>query len=47
MFRMVSRLLPVRYCLNAGIFNGNADGTLNPKGNVTRAELAVIINNLA
>ena len=37
----------VRYCLNAGIFNGNADGTLNPKGNVTRAELAVIINNLA
>ena len=37
----------VRYCLNSGIFNGNADGTLNPKGNVTRAELAVIINNLA
>lgn len=36
----------VRYCLNAGILNGNTDGTFNPKGNVTRAELAVIINNL-
>lgn len=36
----------VRYCLNAGILNGNTDGTFNPKGTVTRAELAVIINNL-
>lgn len=36
----------VRYCLNTGILNGNSDGTFNPKGNVTRAELAVIINNL-
>lgn len=37
----------VRYCLNTGILNGGTDGEFNPKGNVTRAELAVIINNLA
>lgn len=37
----------IRYCLNSGILSGNTDGTFNPKGNVTRAELAVILNNIS
>lgn len=37
----------VRYCVENGILNGNTNGTFNPKGNVTRAELAVILNNLS
>lgn len=37
----------IRYCINSGIFTGNPDGTFNPKGNITRAELAVLINNIS
>ena len=39
-------LTSVRYCMNAGILNGNADGSYNPKGGTTRAELAKIIADM-
>lgn len=29
-----------------GIMNGNADGTFNPKGTVTREQLAVVVSNI-
>ena len=32
--------------VNLGIIKGNADGTLNPRGNATRAEAAVIMSRL-
>ena len=32
--------------VNLGIIKGNADGTLNPCGNATRAEAAVIMSRL-
>lgn len=28
-----------------GIFKGNADGTFNPAGNVTRAEMSMVLRN--
>lgn len=31
------------YLLSAGLLQGNADGALNPKGNLTRAQAAVIL----
>lgn len=31
------------WAVGAGIINGNADGTLNPRGEATRAELAVML----
>ena len=39
-------LTSVRYCMNAGILNGNADGSYNPKGGTTRAELAKILADM-
>jgi hypothetical protein len=30
-------------CIGAGLLNGNDDGTLNPGGNATRAEVATIL----
>ena len=34
------------YCYQYGIFNGYSDGTVNPKGTLTRAELCTLITNL-
>ena len=31
----------------AGLVKGNADGTINPLGNTTRAELAALISRIA
>ncbi len=36
----------VRFCVAAGVMNGNADGSFNPKGSVTRAEMAQLLYNL-
>lgn len=36
----------VSKAVGAGLLVGNADGTVNPQGNATRAEAAVIINRL-
>ncbi len=36
----------VEKMVSAGIITGNADGTLNPTGNTTRAEAAVIIDRI-
>ena len=33
------------WAVGAGIINGNADGTLNPKGTATRAEAATLMSN--
>lgn len=33
------------WAVGAGIINGNADGTLNPKGTATRAEVATLMTN--
>lgn len=33
--------------VGAGLVKGNADGTINPKGNTTRAELAALISRIA
>ena len=33
------------WAAGVGLVNGNADGTLNPKGTATRAEVATIMNN--
>lgn len=44
--------LDVRYvssmekALRTGIFKGNADGKLNPKGKITRAEMAQVLRNM-
>ncbi len=35
----------VSWAVDSGIFNGNADGTFNPTGNVTRAEMSMILRN--
>ncbi len=29
-----------------GIMSGNADGSFNPKGNITRAQLAIMVDNV-
>lgn len=36
----------LQFCVNAGLLKGNKDGSFNPKGNVTRAEMAQILFNL-
>ena len=33
------------WAVGAGIVNGNADGTLNPTGTATRAEVATFMSN--
>lgn len=38
-------LTDVKWAVAAGVINGNADGTLNPKGTATRAQMAQIIMN--
>lgn len=38
-------LSDVKWAVVAGVINGNADGTLNPKGTATRAQMAQIIMN--
>ena len=35
----------VKWCVANGILRGNADGSFNPKGNVTRAQMATILQN--
>lgn len=35
----------VKWCVANGILRGNADGSFNPKGNVTRAQMATILKN--
>ena len=35
----------IKWVVSNGILKGNADGTFNPKGNVTRAEMATILQN--
>ena len=35
----------VSWAVANGIFNGNADGTFNPAGNVTRAEMSMVLRN--
>ncbi len=49
-FTDVERILPqnieaVKWCVANGILRGNADGSFNPKGNVTRAQMATILKN--
>lgn len=36
----------VRYCFNSGILNGKGNSSLDPKGYLTRAEMAVVIEKL-
>ncbi len=36
-----------RWAVGCGLLRGNADGSLNPQGNVTRAELAVLLQRLS
>ncbi len=38
---------PVALCLKNGLMKGNAGGAFNPKGNVTRAQMAQVLYNLA
>ena len=33
----------MRWAVSAGLFRGNDDGSLNPKGNATRAEVAALL----
>ncbi len=40
-------VLDIAAAVRAGIVRGNADGTLNPLGNTTRAEAAVIMDRIA
>jgi len=40
-------VLDIAAVVRAGIVRGNADGTLNPRGNTTRAEAAVIMDRIA
>ncbi len=35
----------VSWAVACGIFKGNADGSFNPKGNVTRAEMSMVLRN--
>lgn len=35
----------VAWAVAKGIFKGNADGTFNPSGNVTRAEMSMVLRN--
>jgi len=35
----------VKWCVANGILRGNADGSFNPEGNVTRAQMATILQN--
>ena len=35
----------VSWAVASGIFKGNADGTFNPLGNVTRAEMSMVLRN--
>lgn len=49
-FTDVERISPqnieaVKWCVANGILRGNADGSFNPKGNVTRAQMATILKN--
>lgn len=36
----------LQFCINTGLLAGNADGSFNPLGNVTRAQIAQIVYNL-
>lgn len=36
----------VNWAVASGVINGNADGTLEPRGNATRAQSAAIITNI-
>ena len=46
-YKLVSSyaLKSIKWAVGAGVINGNKDGTLNPKGNATRAEAAAMIQN--
>ena len=35
----------VSWAVACGIFKGNADGSFNPSGNVTRAEMSMVLRN--
>ena len=35
----------VSWAVANGIFKGNADGSFNPSGNVTRAEMTMVLRN--
>lgn len=39
-------VLDVASMVRLGVVRGNADGTVNPLGNTTRAEAAVIMNRV-
>ena len=39
-------LAHVKAMISSGLIKGNADGTLNPTGNTTRAEAAVIMDRI-
>ncbi|MBE7024775.1 MAG: S-layer homology domain-containing protein [Ruminococcaceae bacterium] len=44
---MADYALPhVKAMIASGLVKGNADGTINPKGNTTRAEAAVIMQRI-
>ena len=36
----------MQWAISVGLFQGNADGTLNPKGNATRAEVAALLERM-
>jgi hypothetical protein len=36
----------MKWAVSAGLFQGNTDGTLNPKGNATRAEVAALLQRM-
>ena len=36
----------MEWAVSAGLFQGNADGSLNPKGNATRAEVATLLERV-
>ncbi len=36
---------PVSWAVACGVFKGNADGSFNPTGNVTRAEMSMVLRN--
>ena len=36
----------MQWAVSAGLFRGNADGTLNPKGRATRAEVAALLQRM-
>lgn len=51
-FKDASKVSPwavddVKWAVASGVINGNADGTLNPKGTATRAQMAQMIMNYA